>query len=148
MIYLGADHAGYNLKEKIKKYLIKLGIDFEDLGNKIFDPKDDYPDFALAIAKKVSKTKKSLGIIICGSGLGSCIVANKVKGIRATPAWNRDSAKQAREHLDANVLCLGAKFFTFTEIKEILEWWLKSKFSGAKRHLRRIKKIKKIEERW
>ena len=146
MIYLGADHAGYNLKEKIKKYLIKLGVDFEDLGAKTLNPKDDYPDFAIAIAKKVSKNSGSLGVIICGTGLGSCIAANKIKGVRATSAGSPGTAKQAREHLDANVLCLGARVLTAIEVKEILKWWLETEFSKEKRHIRRIEKIKKIEK--
>lgn len=146
MLYLGADHAGYNLKEKIKKHLFKLNINFEDLGAKKLDPLDDYPDSALAVATKVSKNSGSLGIVICGTGLGSCIAANKIKRIRAATAWSPGTAKQAREHLDANILCLGARVLTMTKAKEILEWWLETKFSGKERHIRRINKIKKIEK--
>ncbi|KKS55611.1 MAG: Ribose 5-phosphate isomerase [Candidatus Magasanikbacteria bacterium GW2011_GWA2_42_32] len=144
--FIGSDHAGYNLKEKIKKYLIKSGIDFQDLGAKGLNPKDDYPDFAIAAAKKVAGNPGSLGIIICGTGLGSCIAANKIRGIRAAPAWNPDTAAQAREHLDANVLCLGARVLTLVEVKEILARWLETKFSGEERHLRRIKKITGLEK--
>lgn len=146
MIYIGSDHAGFSLKEKIKKYLIKLGIDLQDLGAKSLDPKDDYPDFAIAVANKVSKNSGSLGIIICGTGLGSCIVANKIKGIRATSAWNENTARQARGHLNANVLCLAGRIQTAKEAKRIVKIWLETKFSGEKRHLRRIKKINKIEK--
>lgn len=146
MIYIGADHAGHSLKEKIKKYLVDLGSDLEDLGAKRLDPRDDYPDFALAVAKKVSKNPRNRGIIICGTGLGSCIAANKVKGIRATSAWNEETARQAREHLDANVLCFGGKTHIVKEAKKIVKVWLETKFSGEKRHRRRINKIKRIEK--
>lgn len=146
MIYIAADHAGYNLKEKIKEYLIKSGIVFEDLGAKGFDSQDDYPDFAKKVAEKVAKNSKNKGIMICGTGLGSCISANKVKGIRAISAWNEKVAKQSRQHLDANVLCLGGRIQTAKEAERIVKIWLKTKFSGKVRHLRRIKKIRIIEK--
>ena len=145
-IFIGSDHAGYNLKEKIKKHLIKLGIVFEDLGAKGFNPEDDYPDFAKKVAEKVAKNPENKGIMVCGTGLGSCISANKVKGIRAISAWNEKVAKQSREHLDANVLCLGARTQTIKEVKKIAKIWLETKFSKGKRHLRRIKKIRTIEK--
>lgn len=145
MIYIAADHAGYNLKEEIKKYLIKLGIDFEDLGAKSLNPKDDYPDFTKKVAQKVVKSPQNKGIVICGTGLGSCISANKVKGIRAISAWNEKMAKQSRKHLDANVLCLGGRIQTVKEAERIVKIWLGAKFSNKVRYLRRIKKISKIE---
>src|SRR3989338_7989086 len=109
MIYIGSDHAGFALKEEIKKYLSELGIDFEDVGAKTLDPRDDYPDFAKRVAENVVGHKGSRGIMVCSTGLGSCITVNKVNGARGTSAWNEDTARQAREHLDANVLCLGGK---------------------------------------
>lgn len=146
MIYLGADHAGYKLKEEIKKYLAKLRFSFEDLGAESLNPRDDYPDFAKKVAEKVTKSLKHKGIIICGTGLGSCIAANKVRGVRAISAWNTETARQSREHLNANVLCLGGKVQVTEKAKKIVKIWLETEFSGRQRHLRRIKKIGKIEK--
>lgn len=145
MIYLGSDHAGYNLKEDLKKYLADLGVAFEDLGARTLDPKDDYPDFAKAVAEKVAKDFGARGIVVCGTGLGSCIAANKVRGVRATSAWDEGTARQAREHLDANVLCLGAQAQSQKEVKKILRIWLQTEFSSEERHKRRLKKIQGIE---
>lgn len=141
MIYIGADHAGFKLKEKIKKYLKGLSIDFFDVGAKKLNPKDDYPVFAKNVASNVIHGKNNRGIIVCGTGLGSCIFANKIKGIRATSAWNIETAKQSREHLDANVLCLGQKVQTASQAKKIIKIWLDTGFSKEERHLRRIKMI-------
>ena len=143
-IFLGADHRGFKLKEKIKNYLQKLNFSFEDLGNFKFDPKDDYPDFAFLVAKKVAQ-KKGKGILICGSGEGMCIVANKVKGIRAATAFTPSQAKTLREKNDINILCLASDWIKEKEAKKIVEVFLKTKFSGLIRHKRRIEKIKKIE---
>ncbi len=134
------------MKEKIKKYLSELGYKSEDLGNKIFDPNDDYPDFGKAVAKKVAEnTSKERGILFCGSGNGMVITANKSKGIRAILGFNEKIAKMSREHNDANVLCLPADFLNVDKVKKIVKVWLETKFSGAARHRRRIKKIEKIE---
>lgn len=146
MIYIGSDHAGYNLKEEIKKYLSELKVDFEDLGAKTLNPQDDYPDFAKSVAEKVAKYPESRGIMICGTGLGSCIVANKVKGIRAASVWNEETAKQSREHLDANILCLGGRTQTVKEAKKILRVWMQTEFLGEERHKRRLEKIRGMEE--
>jgi len=146
MVYLGADHRGFNLKEKIKKYLQNLDYKIVDLGNKIFNSKDDYPDFGKKVAGKVSKNSaKDKGILFCGSGSGMAIAANKVKEIRAVLGFNEKAAKMSREHNDANVLCLPADFLSLSKAKKIVKIWLETPFSKEKRHIRRLKKIKRIE---
>lgn len=143
-VYLGADHNGFPLKEKIKKYLQKKGINFEDLGNKKFDFKDDYPDFAFAVAKKVAKTKNK-GILICGSGAGICIAANKVRGVLAAQAFTPQQAKALRAEDDINILCLDGDVLKERTVQNIVKTFLKTKFSNLQRHKKRIKKIKKVE---
>lgn len=145
-IYIGSDHAGFELKEKIKKYLQGKRIPHEDLGTNSLDSVD-YPDYALEVAQKVVKEKDSKGILICGTGTGMVIAANKVKGIRAVAAYDKYSAKMSRNDNDANVLCLRGRFFPFEKIKEIVSMWLKTPFSGETRHKRRINKIKEFENR-
>ncbi|MCH8741529.1 RpiB/LacA/LacB family sugar-phosphate isomerase [Patescibacteria group bacterium] len=145
-IFLGADHNGFKLKEKIKKYLKKMRIDFKDLGNSRFDPKDDYPDFAILVAKKVAKTKAK-GILICGSGGGMCITANKIKGIRAAQAFTIFQTRHLRKEDDINILCLDGWELKEKIIKEIVRTFLKTKFSKLIRHKRRIQKIEKIEKK-
>ncbi len=144
MVYLGADHAGWHLKEELKKYLGELGEEYEDLGNQRLDPKDDYPDFALAVAEKVAQTGEK-GILICATGLGICIVANKIKGVRGAVCWDDFTALQSREHNDANILCLGGKVLDLETAKKIVRVWLETEFTGEERHVRRLKKIKDIE---
>jgi len=145
MLYLGADHAGWHLKEEIKKYLKELGYDYEDLGNQELDPKDDYPDFALAVAKKVAQTNER-GILICATGLGIAMVANKIKGIRAAVCWDDFTALQSRQHNDSNILCLGGKVIDLETAKKLVRIWLETKFTGEERHLRRLEMIKDIEQ--
>lgn len=143
MIYLGADHAGYHLKEELKPYLEKLACDYSDLGAEEFNPADDYPDFAKLVGEKVVQTG-NLGILICGTGLGMCLAVNKLSGIRGAVAWDEFTAKQAKEHLDANVLCLAGKILNFKQAEKIVKTWLESKFSKEERHQRRLDKIKQI----
>lgn len=145
-IFLGADHNGFQLKEAIKKFLKGLGVGFEDLGNTKFDPKDDYPDFAISVAKKVAKTQGNKGILICGSGAGVCITANKVKGIRAAQVFTEEQARVLREEDDINILCLDGWELQEINAQEIVDAFLKTEFSKLPRHKRRIQKIKKIEE--
>lgn len=144
MIYLGADHAGFSLKEELKKYLEELGYEYQDIGNKELDLKDDYPDFAVKVAEKTVETDGK-GILICATGIGMCLAANKVKGVRAVNAWNDFTSLQSREHNNANILCLGAKALSIEEAKKIVRIWLKSEFSGEERHVRRLKKINEIQ---
>jgi len=147
MIYLAADHRGFKVKEELKKYLRNLGYNFEDLGNKIFDPADDYTDFAERVAKKVSREQENKGILICGSGIGMTIVANKFKKIRAALCFNEKMAQRARSHNDANILCLPADFLPLAKIKKIVKIWLETKFSNEENHKRRIEKIKRYERK-
>ncbi|MBI2626101.1 MAG: ribose 5-phosphate isomerase B [Candidatus Nealsonbacteria bacterium] len=143
-IYMGADHAGFELKEKLKKYFDKNRISYEDLGTNS-EESVDYPDYALAVAQKVSKNKNAKGILICGTGTGMAIAANKVKGIRAVAAYDKYSAEMSRRDNDANVLGLRGRFFPFEKIKKIVDIWLETPFSQKARHKRRINKIKRFE---
>lgn len=148
MIYLGADHAGYELKEKIKKILIGHGLVFQDVGTHSVDP-CDFPDYALAVAEKVvdqNKRKGNSGILFCGSGIGMDIMANKVKGVRAALAINVEMAKQAREHNDANILVLAGRFLSYKQAEKIVLAFLKSKFSNLARYKRRLNKISRYEK--
>lgn len=145
MIYLGADHAGYNLKEEIKKYLAELEYESEDLGNTRIEPLDDYPDFALAVAKKVVESGEK-GILFCATGIGISIAANKVKGARATICCNEFMAKQSREHNNVNILCLGGRVFDIESAKKIVKVWLESEFTSEERHTRRLNKIENMEK--
>lgn len=147
-IYLGADHAGFALKEKIKKWFTKHKILFVDLGDKKLRPTDDYPDYAAKVAKAVVKNK-SLGILLCGSAQGVCIAANKIKCIRAVAPFDPNEAVLSRKHEDANIICLSGWFFTLMKAKKMIGLFLNTPFSGEARHVRRINKIKKLErERW
>jgi len=139
-IAIGSDHAGYKLKEIIKAYLKRKKIDFKDFGTNSQES-CDYPDLAYPVAKAVAKHEFDRGILICGSGVGVTITANKVKGIRAVNAYDTYTAKQSREHGDCNVLCLAGRKLTRAKATKIVDVWLKTKFLNDERHLRRIKKI-------
>jgi len=147
MLYLGADHRGYYLKEAIKEFLKSRKVEFEDLGNAQYDKDDDYPDYAELLAKKVLKNEKeNKGILICGTGIGMSIVANKFKGIRAGLCLSGYLAKRAKEEDDINVLCLAADITDEKTSQTIIKEWLKTSFLSEKRHQRRLEKIKKVEE--
>lgn len=142
MIYLGADHRGYNLKEGIKKILTESGQNFEDMGNTKLDPNDDYTDFAKLVASKVSeKPKENKGILICGSGVGVDITANKFHSVRSALADDVATAKQSREHDNTNVLSLPSDEVDFDLAKKIVSAWLSTPFSGGEKYKRRIDKI-------
>ncbi len=141
MLYLASDHRGFKAKEKLKEYLKKLSVKFEDLGNEILDSEDDFPDFAKKVAEKVSQNPQNRGILICGSGLGMAICANKFKNVRACPCFKEEMARVAKKHLNCNILCLGADFLTLDKIKKIVKVWLDTKFERKKKYQRRIKKI-------
>jgi ribose 5-phosphate isomerase B len=145
-VMLASDHAGLRLKEKVKKYLARKKIEYEDLGTKSFKSVD-YPDYALKVAEKVAKNKNTRGILICGTGTGMTIAANKVKGIRAVAAYDAYSAKMSRIDNDTNVLGLRGRFFPFEKMKKIITVWLDTPFSGEKRHKRRINKIRDYERK-
>lgn len=142
-VAIGSDHAGYKLKEIIKAYLKRKKIEFKDLGTNS-EESVDYPDYAYPVAEGVAKGTFDRGILICGSGVGMAITANKVKGIRAVLAYDTYIAKQSREHGDCNVLCLAGRKLTRAKATKIVDVWLKTKFSGDERHLRRIRKIEKL----
>lgn len=138
-LYIAADHAGFALKESLKKYLAEQKMSVVDLGAPTLDEKDDYPVYAQALAKKVAQEKNARGILICGSGQGVCIVANRTPGIRAVLAWNPESARLSRNDDDANILCLPGRLSKSAATKTIVDTWLTTKFSGLARHKRRIK---------
>ena len=138
-IYIASDHGGFELKEKICTFLKDLKYSVKDLGT-FSEESVDYPDFASKLCDKILKNK-SLGILICGTGIGMSISANKRKGIRAALCLNEFMAKMSREHNDANVLCLGARIIGDELAKSIAAAWLDSRFSSEERHLRRINKI-------
>ncbi|MDD5589622.1 MAG: ribose 5-phosphate isomerase B [Candidatus Portnoybacteria bacterium] len=144
MLYIASDHAGFPLKEELKKYLSGLGIGFEDLGASQLELGDDYPDFAAALAQKVSGKDENKGILICGTGQGMCLAANKFKGIRAALAHDEFTALAAIEHLNANILCLGARVTNPETAKKLMKIWLEAEFSGDERHKRRLEKIEKL----
>ena len=156
MIYLGADHRGFELKEVIKDYLKSKGEDFEDLGDEKMDPNDDYPIYAEKVAKKVidksqrvqesERESENMGIVICGSGAGVDIVANKIDGVRCALAFDVERAKEAREHDNANVLALPADVLKKDQAVEMVKTFLETPFSDIPRHERRIEEIEKVEE--
>jgi ribose 5-phosphate isomerase B len=145
-VIIGSDHAGFRIKERIKKHLDKEGISYEDAGTDSENPVD-YPDIAERVAKKVAKSRNYRGILVCGTGTGMVIAANKVKGIRAVAAYDIYTAKMSRTDNDANVLGLRGRGFPFEKARPIIDTWLRAQFSGNARHKRRIEKIKKIEDR-
>jgi len=150
-IYLASDHAGFALKEKLKKHLAKLGYDVNDMGNHKYEEGDDYPDWifacAEAVAADIKKGGDSKAIILGGSGQGEAIVANRVRGIRAAVFYggNFDIIKLSREHNDANILSLGARFLSEDEAQRAVALWLETPFSNEERHKKRIQKIKELE---
>lgn len=144
-IYLGTDHAGFELKEQIKTYLKEDGYEVEDCGAFEFNKNDDYPDFISVASKKTSKDPQSFGIVFGKSGAGECIVANKIKGIRAILGFSKENVELSRLHNDTNVLSLGSAFISQDEAKELVKIFLQTPFSNEERHIRRINKIRQIE---
>ncbi|MBP1709025.1 MAG: ribose-5-phosphate isomerase [Deltaproteobacteria bacterium] len=142
-VVLSSDHRGYQLKDSLKKFLEERKIEFLDVGTFSADSVD-YPDFAMLAAEKVSHGDYDRGILICGSGIGMCIVANKFPGVRAAVCHDVSAAEMSRKHNDSNMLGLGADVITEELARKILHVWLETKFEGG-RHLRRIQKISDIE---
>jgi ribose 5-phosphate isomerase B len=142
-IALGADHAGFELKEKVRGYLQKNGYEVQDEGT-VSNESVDYPDFAKKVAEDVVEKRAELGILVCGSGIGMSIAANKVPGIRAANVASEYDAQYSREHNDANVLALGARTLDEPKAITIIDKWLKTPFAGG-RHQRRVDKIAAIE---
>lgn len=143
LIFIGSDHRGFNLKSEIVKFLETRGYKVIDKGTYSLDS-CDYPKIAYEVAKVVSRNKNSLGILICKTGIGNAIVANKVKGIRAALCYNIKAARLSREHNDANVLVLGSDFINKKSLKTLIKVWLTTDFQGG-RHKRRVNQISKIE---
>jgi len=144
-IALAADHAGFELKEKMAAHLKGAGFEVMDLGTGDEEPVD-YPDFALAIGEALREGRAERGILICGSGVGACVAVNKIKGIRAGLCHDTYSAHQGVEHDDINVLCLGARVIGEELAKELVTAFLSAKFTGEERHRRRLAKIEEIEK--
>lgn len=142
-IAIGADHAGFEGKEKIKKTLDELGFEYEDVGTFSSDSVD-YPDFSQKVGEKVSNGDAEKGILVCGSGIGVAIAANKINGVRAAQAWNEETARLSRQHNDANVLTIGARVIPETEIPKIVAAWLETDFEGG-RHAGRVEKMMNLE---
>ncbi len=138
-ICISSDHAGYEIKEFIKDFILRSNISITDLGPFI-NKSVDYPDFAKKVSQRVSKKKSEIGILVCGSGTGMAISANKTKGIRAAVGYNIKSTQLSRQHNNANILCLGSRLTKKKDISKIVSVFLKTKFEGG-RHTRRIKKI-------
>ena len=138
-IFISSDHAGFKLKEAIKKYLLSKKLPFQDLGPNN-NTRVDYPDFAHKVAKKVKISKNNVGILVCGSGMGMNIVANKHKNIRAAQCFNLKSTKLSRLHNDANIITLGSRLLKKKNVLNIINVFLNTKFEGG-RHLKRVKKI-------
>lgn len=143
VVYIGSDHAGYELKEKLRVYLSSLGYEVEDKGAFSLNPNDDYPDFIKPVAISVVNNKGSFGIILGGSGEGEQMVANKIEGIRAAEYYggNLDIVRLAREHNDANILSLGARFINEEQAHDAVKIFLETPFSREVRHERRINKM-------
>ncbi len=146
LIYIGADHKGFRLKEILKKFLKEQGYEIVDVGNEKYDENDDYPDFAKLVARAVGQDPwNRRGILICGSGVGVNVVANKFKGVRSALVSNSDQAYLSRHDDDANILSLAAEFSDEETAKQILKTWLTTPFSDEEQHKRRIDKIREIE---
>ena len=144
-IALGSDHVGFDLKQLVRGWLAEDGIDVLDVGPESFDPTDDYTDFARRVAESVARGDADLGIVVCSTGQGSCMAANKVKGIRAALCHGIFCARMSKLHNDANVLCLGAGVVGALLAREIVTAWLATSFTGEERHCRRIEKMARIE---
>lgn len=145
-IVLGADHGGYHLKNELASRLADRYY-IRDMGAFEIDPSDDYPDFAEAVALEVASGQVDRGIVVCGSGVGACIAANKVPGVRACVCHDTYSARQAVEHDDMNVLCLGARIIGTELSNELVSAFLGAVFSGEERHRRRLEKVLAIERK-
>lgn len=144
-IAIGCDHGGFPLKAPIADLVRSLGHEVVDKGAYQNDPKDDYPDFAIAVGRAVQSREAVRGIIICGSGVGACVAANKIKGVRAGLCHDTYSAAQGVEHDDVNVLCLGARIIGVALATEIVKAFVSAKFTAEDRHARRLAKVNAVE---
>jgi ribose 5-phosphate isomerase B len=142
---LGSDHAGYVMKRALVEWLQKQGYEVEDVYPEKYDPQDDYPDAAAAVARAVASGRAERGVIICGSGVGASVAANKIKGVRAGLCHDTYSAHQGVEHDDINVICLGSRVIGEATAQEVLTAFLRARFSGEERHRRRLDKVMALE---
>lgn len=141
MLYLGADHGGFALKEFLKERLQQAQIAFEDCGAFVLEPNDDYPQYAKAVAQRVLLQQENKGILCCRSGAGMVIAANRLPGVRAVEAWNTESAKRARQHNDANIVSLAGDWVSPDAAWEIVQAFLSESFSQEERHHRRVNQL-------
>ncbi|WP_055586986.1 ribose-5-phosphate isomerase [Peterkaempfera griseoplana] len=144
-VYLGSDHAGYDLKQHLVQWLKDAGHEPVDCGPHLYDAEDDYPPFCLRAAERTAADPEALGVVIGGSGNGEAIAANKVKGVRAALAWSEETATLGREHNNANVLSVGARMHTEEQATRFVEVFLATPYSGAERHSRRIAMLDEYE---
>lgn len=144
-VFLGSDHAGFELKEGVKKFLAEEGHDVVDCGAYEKNEDDDYPDFVGKAAKRVAESPGSVGFVFGMSGAGEAIAANKIKGIRAVVAVNKENVELSRQHNDANILSFGSIFYDGSLAKNLAKFFLETPFSNEERHIRRIKKIAELE---
>ncbi len=144
-IAVGADHGGFPLKAELAALLESLGHEVIDLGAHSYDAKDDYPDFAIAVGREVQSGRAERGIVICGSGVGACIAANKLRGVRGGVCHDTYTAHQGVEHDHMNVLCLGARVIGVELAREVVRAFASAAFSSEARHLRRLDKVQKLE---
>jgi ribose 5-phosphate isomerase B len=145
MIYIGADHGGFKLKERLKSRLRTANIPYTDLGFHVLNPDDDYPIITACVARSVTKNKQHRGIIICRSGVGTSIAANKIRGVRAVLAHDAWTVARARRDDDVNVLCIGSEHPNAKNYWTIIQTFLRTRFRNAKRDRRRLKQIQNIE---
>jgi ribose 5-phosphate isomerase B len=145
-IFLGSDHAGFHLKEKVFAYLSKRDYDVEDVGDKELSPEDDFPQFAQMVAIKVLGEDDARGILLCGSGQGMCMAANRFRGVRASVVWDEKEAKLTRNDNDSNVLCLPARIIgdNEPEWQSIIDAWLETPFAKAERYVRRNRQLDEL----
>ncbi|OGY32907.1 MAG: hypothetical protein A3A57_00430 [Candidatus Woykebacteria bacterium RIFCSPLOWO2_01_FULL_41_12] len=146
MIYIASDHGGFKLKEKIEEHLHSKGLQVQDLGPDRLDPTDDFPDFAVPVAKKVAENQGSLGVLLCRNGVGVEVAANKINGVRAALSWDPRHAASSRHDDNSNVLALPADYLDEKKAVEVLDAWLSTPYSKEARFERRIKKIEEEEK--
>ncbi|RMD57828.1 RpiB/LacA/LacB family sugar-phosphate isomerase [Candidatus Parcubacteria bacterium] len=146
VIYFGADHRGYDLKEFLKEFVEEQAYEVYDVGNTVYDENDDYPDFAADLARRIKMDPdNSKGILVCGSGVGMCVVANRFPGVRAGIGISPDQVYDARKHDSINVLCLAADFVTKPIAQKMVQTFLSTPFDGEEKHARRLEKISELE---
>lgn len=148
MLYIASDHGGHALKKRLVRFVkneLKKAI--RDLGPRAYDERDDYPDYAIPLARRVAKEKTAAGILICRNGIGVCIAANKIAGVRAGLGYSIAGAESMKRDDDTNVLCLPADYLSADHAMAILKRWLATDFTGAERHVRRLSKVAALEKR-